>query len=99
VENASDRQGDLILRSEGNVNTYEFTGGEFGYNLNGIWSVEGTTINVLCDDTGDNLSGTIIFISDDVMKVKSATNKALFSLYSSPQTPNPVEQFTYRGKN
>jgi hypothetical protein len=86
--------GNLDIESNG---LYVLKGGVFYKEIpqieGRILSIEGTTIKVDCQATGETLSGTITLSGDNTMNIKSDTDKALFSLYSSPHVKNPIERF------
>jgi hypothetical protein len=105
---ASEKKGKLMLKSEpfdvieggkrktGRVEYYEFEGGEEDIGVSGRWSVEGATITIITDATGESLSGTITLNGNDIMNVKSNTGKSVFSLLQDGSAPTPTERFTRR---
>jgi hypothetical protein len=98
--NASSETGTLKLMSEGGVEYYEFDGGASlpkPFSTTGTWGiVDGKIITITNDDViGEaTLSGTITINGDNAMNIRSATNRAIISLYGEEGLQNPIEKFT-----
>jgi hypothetical protein len=95
--NASSETGTLKLMSKGGVEHYEFDGGASlpqPFFTTGLWKIDGKNITIENDDTGETLSGTITINGDNAMNIRSATNRAIISLYGEGSLKSPIEKFT-----